>query len=123
MLLTYYNDIYKNVIMKTPRRKRLERLRRKITKSLTPPENIVRASVFTRKRRCGGANCWCAKGEGHATTYLATTFPGGRTVQISLPSRLVPQARRSVAAYSRWWRAIERISAINRELFRKRWID
>ena len=59
---------------------------------------------------------------GHATTYLAVCFPGGKTEQISLPANLVAEARRRAAVYRRWWRIIDRISAINRELFRKRWI-
>lgn len=104
------------------RRLRLERLKDKLARQLPPPQDILRASVFTRRRRCGGATCWCAKGVGHATTYLAVCFPGGKTEQISLPAKLVPEARRRAAVYRRWWRIIDRISAINRELFRKRWI-
>ena len=109
--------------MKTQaRRLRLERLKDRLASQLPPPQDILRASVFTRRRRCGGAGCRCANGEGHATTYLAVSFPGGKTEQISLPTRLVPEARRRAAVYRRWWRIIDRISAINRELFRKRWI-
>lgn len=110
--------------MKTPsRRLRLERLKDKLARSLPPPQDILRASVFTRRRRCGGAHCHCAKGEGHATTYLAVSLPGKSPEQISLPAELVPEARRRAAVYRRWWRTIDRISAINRELFRKRWIE
>jgi hypothetical protein len=109
--------------MKTPtRRLRLERLKDKLARELPPAQDILRASVFTRRRRCGGARCRCATGPGHATTYLAVSFPGGTTEQISLPANLVPEARRRAAVYRRWWRIIDRISAINRELFRKRWI-
>lgn len=109
--------------MKTQaRRLRLERLKDKLARQLPPAQDILRASVFTRRRRCGGAGCLCAKGEGHATTYLAVSFPGGTTEQISLPKNLVPEAHRRAAVYRRWWSIIDRISAINRELFRKRWI-
>jgi hypothetical protein len=59
---------------------------------------------------------------GHATTYLAVCFPGEKTEQISLPANLVHEARRRAAVYRRWWRIVDRISVINRELFRKRWI-
>jgi hypothetical protein len=48
------------------------------------------------------------------------SFAGGRTVQISLPPALVATARRWVANYQAWWRAIETVSAINRELLRRR---
>jgi hypothetical protein len=35
------------------------------------------------------------------------SFAGGRTVQVSLPPALVATARRGVANYQAWWRAIE----------------
>ena len=112
------------VIMKEQTtRLRLERRRRRLARSLRAPETFLRASVFTRTRRCGGATCRCAKGPGHTTTYLATNLPGGKTLQISLPPGLVPEARRWVASYRRWWRSAEMISAINLELFRRRWIE
>jgi predicted cobalt transporter CbtA len=56
----------------------------------------------------------------HRATYLGVSFAGGRTVQLSLPPTLVATARRGVANYQAWWRAIETISAINRELLRRR---
>lgn len=104
-------------------RTRLERRRRKLALSLPAPEIFLRASLFTRTRRCGGANCRCAKGKGHTTTYLSANLPGGGIEQISLPTNLIPEARRWVAAYHRWWRSAEQISAINREFFRRRWIE
>jgi hypothetical protein len=48
------------------------------------------------------------------------SFAGGRTVQVSLPPALVATARRWVANYQAWWRAIETVSEINRELLRRR---
>jgi|CXWL01.1.fsa_nt_gi hypothetical protein len=104
-------------------RPRLERRRAELARVLRAPETFLRASVFTRTRRCGGATCRCAKGKGHTTAYLATNHPGGKTEQISLPPDLVPEARRWVAASRRWWRSAEKISAINLELFRRRWIE
>lgn len=106
-----------------PRRIRLERLKDELARRLPPPQDILRASVFIRRRRCGGASCHCAKGPGHATAYLAVSLPGESPEQISIPAELLPEARRRVAVYRRWWRTIDRISAINRELFRKRWVE
>jgi hypothetical protein len=71
-----------------------------------------------RTVRCGKASCHCARGAGHQAAYLSVTFRGGRTEQISLPKHLLAVARRWVSNYARWWRAVERISAINRELLR-----
>ena len=94
--------------------------RRRAVRNLPPLEEILRGSVFVRTLRCGKPGCRCAAGGGHRATYLSVTFRGGRTEQISLPARLVPLARRWVANYTRWWNAVERISAINRQLLRQR---
>jgi hypothetical protein len=101
----------------------LERLlarRARVRDRLPPFEEIVRGSVFTRRMRCGKPSCRCARGVLHPATYLGVSFAGGRTVQVSLPSALVATARRWVANYQTWWRAIETISEINRELLRRR---
>ena len=50
------------------------------------------------------------------------SFGGGRPVQVSRPPALVATARRWVANYQAWWRAIERVSEINRALLRRRGI-
>jgi len=101
----------------------IERLlarRARVRGRLPPFEDIVRGSVFTRHMRCGKATCRCARGVLHRATYLGVSFAGGRTVQISLPPALVATARRGVATYRAWWQAIETVSAINREVLRRR---
>lgn len=80
--------------------------------------DIVRGSVVARSLRCGKPSCACAQGDGHQATYLSVTLKGGRTEQISLPLALVPLVRRQVSNYHALWRAIEQISAINRDLIR-----
>jgi hypothetical protein len=98
--------------------KNLTDRRRRIAKALPPFEEILRGSVVTRSLRCGKPGCRCAAGELHHATYLSVTLSGGRTEQISLPARLVPQARRWVANYLKWWKAVEEVSAVNRRLLR-----
>jgi hypothetical protein len=102
--------------------KQLLERRRQVRKRLPPLEAIVRGSVFTRHLRCGKPTCRCAQGRGtrHRATYLSVSFGGGRTVQITLSPAVVATARRWVANYQAWWRAIEAVSAINRELLRRR---
>jgi hypothetical protein len=100
--------------------KRLLDRRRRILRALPSLEEVVRGSVVERELRCGKPGCRCARGQLHAATYLSVTFAGGRTEQISLPANLVPLARRWVANYRAWWRAVEKISAINRQLLRAR---
>src|SRR3972149_4568469 len=101
--------------------RQLER-RRQVRERLPPLETIVRGSVFTRHLRCGKPTCRCARGRGarHRATYLSVSFGGGRTIKIPLPPAVVATARRWVANYQAWWRAIETVSAINRELLRRR---
>lgn len=100
--------------------KRLIEQRRRALRALPSLDEVLRGSVVERRLRCGKSGCRCARGALHAATYLSVTFAGGRTEQISLPAHLVPLARRWVANYQAWWRAVERISAINRELLRVR---
>jgi hypothetical protein len=100
--------------------KRLLNQRRRTLQALPPLEEVMRGSVVERRVACGKPGCHCARGQLHAATYLSVTFAGGRTEQISLPVPLVPLARRWVANYQRWWTAVEKISAINRQLLRTR---
>jgi hypothetical protein len=100
--------------------RRLLDRRRQAQRSLPPLEEIVRGSVFTRRLRCGKPSCRCARGALHRATYLAVSFAGGRTEQLCLPAELVPVARRWVANYRAWWKALETISALNREWLRQR---
>ena len=96
--------------------------RARVQDGLPPFEEMVRGSVFTRRQRCGKPTCRCAHGAPHRATYLGVSFGGGRTVQVSLPPALVATARRWVANYQAWWRAIETVSEINRDLLRQRGI-
>ena len=101
--------------------KRLLARRQRVQDRLPPFGEILRGSVFTRHMQCGKPGCHCARGRPHRATYLGVSFAGGRTVQVSLPPALVATARRWVANYQAWWRAIETVSEINRELLRRRW--
>lgn len=100
--------------------KRLLDRRHRVRARLPALEEIVRGSVFTRRLRCGKPTCRCARGALHRATYLSVSFAGGRTVQITLPPTGVATARRWVANYQAWWRAIETVSEINRDLLRRR---
>ena len=105
--------------MKVSERQLRER-RRRLVRRLPPSEEILRGSVLTRQLRCGKPSCHCASGPGHLATYLTVSFARGRTEQISLPAGLVAQAQQWVANYQAWWNTLEAVSAINRELLRRR---
>lgn len=99
---------------------RLEQRREALLASLPPFVEILRGSFFERTVRCGKPSCRCASETGHRIACVGVTFAGGRTEQITVPRHLIPLARRWVANYQRWWRAIERVSEINRRLLRER---
>ena len=99
-------------------RDRFQDRKKRVAQKLPPFEDILRGSVVVRSLRCGKPGCHCAKDAGHPATYLSVGFPGGTSEQISLPASLVPDVRRRVAAYRAWWAAIEKVSALNRQILR-----
>lgn len=104
---------------------RLLQERRRLARDLPPIEEVLRASLFERGVRCGKPNCHCADPDdgGHPTAYVGLSLPEGKTSQITLPRRLVPVAEAWIHNYHRWREAIARISAINHELLRRRWVE
>lgn len=105
--------------------KKIERERRRLAQGLPPIGEVLRASLFERSVRCGKPNCHCADRDdpGHETAYVALSLPKGKTSQVSLPRRLVPVAEAWIGNYKRWLEAVERISALNHELLRGRWVE
>lgn len=103
----------------------LDRERRRLAQGLPPIHELLRASLFERSRRCGKANCRCADpaDPGHAVVCVSLSLPEGKSAQVSLPRSLVPVAEAWIENYHRWLEAIERISAINHELLRRRWVE
>lgn len=96
--------------------------RQKLLKSLPPLAEIVRGSFFVRRRRCGNPACRCASDSGHRTAYITVTFKKGETEQIALSSELEALAKSWVRNYQCWWKIVEGVSRINRELLRHRLI-
>jgi len=100
--------------------RQLRERRLRLRRQLPPFEEILRGTVRTRELRCGKPTCHCTSGKGHLAWYLTVSFAGGRTEQMSLPASVVSQAQAQVANYQAWWEAIEAVSAINRDLLRRR---
>jgi hypothetical protein len=42
---------------------------------------------------------------------------------VTVPEALVPTIRGWLKNYESWWEILEEVSAINRELLRKRWLE
>ena len=96
--------------------------RTRLVRRLPPLTEVVRGSLIERHLRCGKPTCHCARGAGHRVWYLTVSFAGGRTEQVTVPVALVPAVQRWLKNYGRWWAGLEAVSAINRELLRKRWL-
>lgn len=103
----------------------LNRKRDRILRELPPLSEMVRGSLIERYLRCGKASCHCAdrKDKGHRAFYLTVSFAAGHTEQVTVPVSLVPVVRRWVKNYDRWWKAVEDVSSINRELLRRRLLE
>jgi hypothetical protein len=97
--------------------------RQKIVQQLPPLSEVIRGSLIERRLRCGKPNCHCAQTEGHRTWYLTVSFARGRTEQVTVPEPWVPYIQQWVKNYQHWWTSLEEVSAINRELLRRRWLD
>jgi len=97
--------------------------RKQIIQQLPSLSEVIRGSLIERRLRCGKLNCHCAKGEGHHIRYLTVSFARGRTEQITVPEEYVPSVKEWIKNYNHWWISLEEVSAINRELLRKRWLE
>lgn len=95
--------------------------KRQLLVGLPPLEEVLRGSFFVRRLRCGKSDrCRCGQGKLHRAAYLSVTRSDGTTEQISIPRGLERLARDWVRNYARWWQAVEHISALNRDLIRRR---
>jgi hypothetical protein len=97
--------------------------REQILQELPPLTDLIRGSLVERRLTCGKPGCHCASGEGHRAFYLTTSYRRDHTEQVTVPLELVPSVEAWLDNYRRWWLAVEEITALNRELLRKRWID
>lgn len=97
--------------------------RKRIIQQLPSLGEVIRGSLIERRLRCGKPTCHCVKGEGHHTWYLTVSFARGRTEQITVPEEWIPYVKEWLKNYDHWWISLEEVSAINRELLRRRWLE
>jgi Family of unknown function (DUF6788) len=64
-------------------------------------------------RRCGRANCHCAKGEKHGPVFYLTRNEGGRTRNIYVPPELHDEVAAGVIAYRRYRELGQQIAEAN----------
>ena len=89
-----------------------------ILDSLPDLGDILRGSLLERTIRHRQGCPKCERGEGHAVSVLAVTYPGGRTRQISLHPEQAAQVRRQLDNYHRVKDALEQSSELTQEALR-----
>ena len=94
----------------------LETRRAELYARLAGLGDLRRGSVSENYRRCGKANCACARPghPGHGPRLLWTrTLPGGRSVGRQLSAAEVDKVRRELATYRDFAELSEAIVAVN----------
>jgi hypothetical protein len=65
-------------------------------------DKMLWGSLGAVYRRCGRANCHCAKGEKHGPVFYLMHNEGGRTRNIYVPPELHDEVAAGVVAYHRF---------------------
>lgn len=113
----------KNMPSKQRKRRQLEARKQAIAVALPAFTEVMRGSLFERRIKCGKSSCRCLRGQEHLSTYLGVSLKGGKTVQITVPTKLRERVEGMVRNYSEVWAALEEISEINRQLLRERLLE
>ncbi len=88
-----------------------ERHARSQLAQMVSQRGVIRGTLLVRKRRCGKANCRCARGEGHESLFLVIS-ENGRTRQFFVPKDWESRVRQWVADYHRVRNLLEDVSRI-----------
>jgi hypothetical protein len=86
---------------------------RDLAKELVKLCGLVRGSIVHTTRKCGRAQCECAKGKQHPFCYLSRSSAGSKNkIQYVKPSE-EKAFERAVAMYERAWAIIEELTELN----------
>ncbi len=94
------------------------RKREKLAGRLSSPVGVLRGSLLQRTIRHSSGCLKCARGEGHPLWVLTVGYPGGKTRQVSLRPKQVPQVRKALEHYRHFKQSLEAISELNQFLLR-----
>ena len=86
---------------------------------LLSQRGVIRGTLLVRKRKCGKANCRCARGEGHESLFLVIS-ENGRTRQFFVPKDWESRVRLWVADYHRVRNLLEDVSRVYLDKLRHR---
>ncbi len=79
---------------------------------------LVHGHLSARRQKCGKPNCRCTRGEKHEA-FVLVIRKEGETVQVPIPKRLVPTARRWVEQEKTLQDILRRISELQTERIRE----
>ena len=94
------------------------RKRGKLAGQFSSPIGVLRGSLLQRTIHHSSGCLKCARGEGHPLWVLTVGYPGGKTRQVSLRPKQVPQVRKSLEHYRDVKQTLEAISELNQFLLR-----
>ena len=94
------------------------RKRERLAAQLSPAIGVLRGSLLQRTIHHSSGCQKCARGEGHLLWILTVGYPGGKTRQVSLRPKQVPQVRQAVERYHVCKETLEAISELNQFLLR-----
>ena len=94
------------------------RKRDRLAAQLSSASDVLRGSLLQRTVRHSSGCLKCARGEGHPLWVLTVGYPGGKTRQVSLRPRQVPQVRKALEHYREFKQSLEAISELNQFLLR-----
>ena len=94
---------------------RLRRRKYELVREFGLPESLLRGRLAASERRCGKANCRCAKGRGHGRWTLTWVVGGKRHVE-HISREWLDDLQREAAATRAFLAAVEEVMAINGEL-------
>lgn len=98
------NPVYNARVLRT-----LEKLHKKLPKKTDP---LIRGSLVTMVRVCGGKNCRCLKGHKHRSLYLSQSSKG-KLRMIYIPKEAEDQIREGVFNYRKVKKLLNRLSQIH----------
>ena len=94
------------------------RKRERLAVRLSSVINVLRGSLLERTIHHTSGCLKCARGEGHPLWVLTVGYPGGKTRQVSLRPKQVPQVREAIERYHDCKQTLEAISELNQFLLR-----
>ncbi len=94
-------------------RRHLEQQRDALLARLHALPNLMRGSLYERRRKCGRASCACAQGgPKHPSRQLTVTLRGATHTRYVRHEEVAP-LRQLLATYAELWAIVDDLTAVN----------